>query len=130
MVNPNVKLSPHFMLNEFACHCGGKLPGCLYNPKPSQTLVDHLEVLRAKFYPRGLVIISGYRCLAYQRKVNPEVTDSQHTLGRAADIPPVVPLRILEPLGLFNGIGWDHSTGLVSHVDVRPTRVTPWRYDR
>lgn len=82
-------------------------------------------------------IVSGYRDAAYNRKIG-AVPNSQHVYGNAADIPAVASVNAVRNLRRFSGIGYQGSTGLVRHVDVRhvgpnttggtPDNPTVWRY--
>jgi hypothetical protein len=113
------QLSPHFVLSEFACRCGGKLPGCRV-AVALPALVTGLEALRTLAYPHGLAIESGYRCPERNRQVG-GAKDSQHQYGSAADVALVAQLGDVARLGVFSGIGWQQVGGrqLVRHVDVR-----------
>jgi hypothetical protein len=120
-VHPNLseQLTPHFKLGEFACKCGGKNTGCkLVIPDQAKILANKLEVLRTHFFPRGLVIIDSYRCPVHNKQVG-GVGNSQHELGKAADIPGTVIYTDLLKLKLFSGVGWNKSDHKVVHVDVR-----------
>lgn len=100
---------------------------------------DHvraLEVYRERFGP--VHILSGYRDPAHNRRVG-GAANSQHLYGNANDIGnPKASLNAVRNLGVFSGIGYRRSTGLVIHVDSRhlgpnttsgtPTSPTIWRY--
>jgi len=131
------QLSPHFTLTEFSCHCGGVNKGCQKSiPLEARKLALKLEVVRSKFYPKGLRIVNSYRCpienaraeKASGQKVLP---NSLHVYGKAADIPPLVHHEDLLKLNLFTGVGWIKATGLVTHVDLRsgdPKSPATWTY--
>lgn len=72
------RLSPHFQRREFACRCG-----CGFDTVDRQTL-DVIERIRAHF-GKPITITSGCRCTAHNARVG-GARNSQHTLGRAADI--------------------------------------------
>lgn len=129
-------LSAHFSRSEMWCHHCRRLDG-----EVVPELLAGLEALRDMAFPRGLQIVSGYRCRRHNRAVG-GATDSQHLWRAAADIPLVATLADVRALGVFSGIGWQMFAGrqLVRHVDVRHasghnrTRSTPqhpaiWRYD-
>lgn len=106
-------LSEHFSRWEFDCpHCG-----LLVGPHPM--LVQVLENLRAK-RGRPLVVVSGYRCPEYNARVG-GIKASQHTRGRAADIPRglfrVADARAAGAIGIGVRSGW------VIHVDLTPGRA-------
>lgn len=109
--------SAHFSFAEFRCSCGGRYDGCAV-VRVHRGLLQSLEQLRTSYYPRGLTIVSGYRCPRRNQAVG-GASSSQHMYGAAADIPPVVPRTTLAKRRLVAGIGYKRSNGLVSHVDRR-----------
>jgi len=109
--------SAHFSYGEFTCKCGGKHDGCR-RIVVLGALIDALEALRAKHYPGGLVVTSGYRCVAHNTSVG-GAARSQHLYGAAADVAQVAKTSQVKALGRFSGIGYKGSTGKVQHVDVR-----------
>ena len=131
-MDPKLQLSPHFKLGEFMCHCNLHYPGGVHAPGChvaliSVSLVKKLEVLRSHFYTGGLTIVDSYRCPWENIRVG-GVSNSQHQLGEAADIPGVATYNQVKALGLFTGIGYNDNSpahapdqrGKVVHVDVRP----------
>lgn len=116
-------LSTNFSRVEFKCHCCGKLP-----KDPPADFLAKLEKARALYYPKGLFIYSGYRCPAWNRKVGGK-GGSRHTVpGDAIDFRvPRMTLAQARALG-FRGVGIVKATGLVLHVDNRPTPAV-WYYD-
>jgi uncharacterized protein YcbK (DUF882 family) len=105
-------LSPHFSSWEFACnHCG-------YRVGPTPALLDALERLRGEV-GRPLAIVSGDRCVAYNRRVG-GIPRSQHLHGRAADIPGSYATVAQAKRAGFHGVGL--KSGRVTHVDVTPGR--------
>lgn len=79
-------------------------------------LVRGLNHYRFKF--GSVFIISGYRDVAYNRKIG-SVPNSQHVYGNAADIGQLASINAVRNLKKFSGIGYQRSTGKVRHVDVR-----------
>ena len=113
-------LSEHFSRSEFACPCCGVA-------KVEPALVQLLERIRRAHYPRGLRVVSGYRCPRHNASTPNAAKASQHMRGTAADIPPRITLAQAQAAGA-RGIGVQDVTGLVVHVDVGPARPS-WRYD-
>jgi Peptidase M15 len=108
-------LSAHFSKTEFACHCCGQL-------KIENELIEALEQLR-ELAGKEIVVHDGYRCLAHNQQVG-GVSDSEHTLGIAADIAiPGLSLQEMFELALQvttflnGGIGVYDSNFL--HLDTR-----------
>ena len=92
----NLRLSEHFLLNEFEQSETAKKYGIdntvpsKYVPVLQQLCKEVLEPLRS-FVGKPIVISSGYRCNQLNVKVGGAYA-SQHTLGEAADIKlPVTP---------------------------------------
>lgn len=128
-IHLDTKVAPHFYAREFACHCGGTLPGCKLI-ELNQPLINKLEVLRSVYYKTGLSIIDSYRCPEHNKAVG-GVPHSQHQEGLAADIRGVVNYKKMAALGLFTGIGFNTEDDKVVHVDVRPGdphHPTFWTY--
>lgn len=77
-------LTEHFAIEEFSCH-----DGSVYPPEWIQDrllpLCMTLEVIRSELGGSPLHVNSGYRTLAYNRRIGSHDT-SQHVQGRAADI--------------------------------------------
>ena len=121
--------SAFFKFREFACkHCG--------EIKVHRALVQGLDKYRRVVGP--VRIVSGYRCVTHNRVVGGK-PNSQHLYGCAADISAKVHWSEVRELKLFSGIGYQRSTNLVRHVDVRhrspqnttkgtPARPTVWLY--
>jgi len=77
-----VSLTQHFRVEEFTCKCG-----CVAPPEVLQRILPlarALEVLRAEVRA-PVQVISGYRCVAHNRKVGGAV-NSRHTWGDAVDL--------------------------------------------
>lgn len=117
-VEGGYKVTPHFHLDEFRCKCGcGRV-------RVIRRLPVRLEVLRRLrkkngklYFPKGIRVVSGYRCPTHNRKVG-GASGSQHLLGRAVDIPNVIDYRDVRRAGVFTGIGVSKNGNAV-HVDVR-----------
>jgi len=108
--------SAHFWFTEFACRCGRKTCARI---RVERELLVGLEKLRSLAYPKGLAVISGYRCPKHNKAVG-GASESQHMFGTAADIPSVAIAEAVLKLNVFSGIGAQGSiSGEVRHVDVR-----------
>lgn len=113
------RLSPHFLVREFACHDGAD------RILIAEELVAMLQAIREHF-DVPLLITSGYRTAEWNAHVG-GVKGSQHTLGNAADINILGKL----PRQVFNEITLGRVAGVnperigcgiyktFTHVDVR-----------
>ena len=117
------RLSKNFKADELRCKCDGKYSSCLGIAALREDLAA-LETLR-KAYPKGLRIVSAYRCVNHNRSVG-GASSSQHLSGRAYDIPPVINYKSSQIPARFKGRGYNKD-GKVRHVDSRATK-TNWRY--
>lgn len=79
-----MRVTDHFDSAEFACKDGTPYPDSLI-PERLLLLCETLEVIREAAGGRSITITSGYRTLAYNRKIGSHDT-SQHPKGRACDI--------------------------------------------
>lgn len=77
-----MRITENFSLSEFDCKDGTELPTALL-PNVLD-LADNLQVLR-DYLGVPVSINSAYRTLEYNRKIG-GATNSQHLLGKAADI--------------------------------------------
>ena len=120
----NVKLSKHFMSNEFMSHVSGMIT--TRTIKIDTNLIKKLE----KFFNYGIdsvAILSGYRDSTADKKVGGNGSGA-HTKGIAADIVcyrkgkaiPGKYIACLAQLIGFCGIGITGPTGC--HVDIRTTK--------
>lgn len=108
----------HFKISEFHSKDGG---GLLKGGMDSK-LITTLEQLRYNLGGKAIVINSGYRTAAHNKRVG-GVSNSQHLYGKAADIvvKGVKPSTVYQAADkLFNGVG-KYST--FTHVDTRAGRV-------
>lgn len=116
---PN-KISPHFHRTEFACNCG-----CGFDTVDVDTL-EILEAIRTHF-GKPVIINSGCRCPDYNAKVG-GAPNSQHTLGRAADIR----VQGVEPSDVYDWLAANFPTASLgryatfTHVDTRSHGPARW----
>jgi len=122
-----MKITAHFSLKEFRCKDGTDVPEELLGNL--RLLCMCLERIR-KEYGKPIKVISGYRTLEYNRKINSKDT-SKHVQALAADIviedvlPPQIAIKIqeLEAVGeLPSGCGLG-VYGRFTHFDPRPDRA-------
>lgn len=121
----SVRLSDHFVVREFACPDSDRIA-------VDTDLVDVLERLYAFLGCSKIIITSGYRTPAYDRKVGGNGY-GYHTTGQAADVNcwhmvngkeeryhGSVICCALQELGWEHGIGW--IAGAAVHIDTRAAR--------
>lgn len=118
------RLSENFKASELRCKCGGKYSNCLGVLAYRDDLVA-LENLRKRVYPKGLRIVSAYRCASHNRSVG-GASASMHLSGKAYDIPAVVNYRSSLIPSRFRGRGYDRNKR-ARHVDSR-TSPANWSY--
>ncbi|MGP9500276.1 D-Ala-D-Ala carboxypeptidase family metallohydrolase [Halomonas sp. AOP43-D1-4] len=115
------QVSQHFQRREFACRCG-----CGFDTVDSQTLAA-LEAIRTHF-GQPVTVTSGCRCAAHNARVG-GARNSQHTLGRAADIKVsnVAPAQVAAwaEVNLPHASVGRYST--FTHIDTRSTGPARWR---
>ncbi|MDI9393760.1 MAG: D-Ala-D-Ala carboxypeptidase family metallohydrolase [Synergistota bacterium] len=123
------RLSENFIAREFVCPDCGR---AIVDPK----LVENLQILRNELKSR-IIVTSGYRCKVYNEIVE-GVEDSQHLLGKAADIVVegwpsdwvLMIIRLMVRHGIiYCGYAYKISDTAV-HFDVREPEsivVTKWR---
>ena len=124
-----MKLTTNFSKNEFNSKDGSKMPNeVFYN---IQKLANQLQVLR-DYLGKPIKINSGYRSPEHNASIG-GVSNSQHVLGKAADITVqgVSPSVIYETIEMLisNGDMLQGGLGLYRnfvHYDIRGTR-TRWR---
>ena len=123
-----VRLSPHFKLGEFLNL--GKYPENI----PTMQVVANLtygchQLLEpARLLVGPIIVNSGFRCEAVNRKVG-GVRNSQHLIGQAADIRPKDPARFPELVDFFKS--WEYTDQLLTastwlHISWNP--FTPPRH--
>ena len=124
-------LSPNFDRSEFQCHHFGVPQPCpIVDRKPSEKLIEALEVMR-KLLKRPLVINSGWRCEPANRFAG-GVAGSAHLTGEAADIRATTSTERWELVtaALKAGITRIGIDGRFTHIDVstdHPQQVI-WLY--
>ena len=134
-------VSPHFSRHEFdlsdeRAQKRGLTAGAEYPAEWIESrltpLCAALEVIRAEFGGKPVNIISGYRPLAYNRKLGSDDT-SQHVQGRAADfqIAGVAPKAIWDRMLALRHVGRIEIGGAgvydeFCHIDVRGGSLRTW----
>lgn len=109
------RCSANFFYREFrsrAEHCHGN--GWI---KVDRDLVRGLESYR-KLVGHSISVVSGYRDSA-KNHCEGGASLSQHLYGNAVDLVPEITVARACTLRAFSGIGFQGSSGLVRHVDVR-----------
>ena len=134
-------VSPHFSRHEFdlsdekarkrGLDAGVEYPAEWIESRLTP-LCAALEVIRAEFGGKPVNIISGYRPLAYNRKLGSDDT-SQHVQGRAADfqIAGVAPKAIWDRMLALRHVGRIEIGGAgvydeFCHIDVRGGSLRTW----
>jgi zinc D-Ala-D-Ala carboxypeptidase len=104
------RCSRHFSFRSFRSPGDGWI-------KLDRALVRGLEAYREAL-GAPVAVLSGHRDPAWNA-AHRGLSDSQHLLGTAADVEPALTIEQVRVLRVFSGIGYDASSGLVRHVDVR-----------
>ena len=118
------RISKHFKASELRCKCLGKYAGCL-GVNVDRRDLEALEQLRSDGYPKGLQIISAYRCATHNARVG-GASNSQHLYGKGFDIEPVLDVDDKAIPDRFKGRGYNKAKK-VRHVDSR-TSAARWAY--
>lgn len=106
------KLTEHLNLHEFACPCGCKMPD-----EVEQNLYKHAQYLERGWRMLGkMVIKSGYRCAAHNKKIGGK-PGSLHIQGLAADFKIVDPLNAKRFLSGRQLLGWGEA--MIYHKAIR-----------
>ena len=109
----------YFSDDDFDCVCCGK-------NWTDFTLIDRLDKLRAE-YGAPVKIVSGYRCEEHNKAVG-GVANSQHVLGKAADISAANLDKLYEiACRHFKAVGDGRSKGFI-HLDLRQDKQRRWTY--
>lgn len=105
------QITKNFNEAEFKCKCCGTI-------KYDEQLVIRLQILR-NLIGVPLIITSGYRCPAYNKRVNGH-KNSNHMSGLAADIYPSDRSKLAELIRLADLVFYDGGIGRYKtfvHVD-------------
>ena len=110
--------SAHFKASEFKCHDGTEVPAKFY--ANLQRLMALLEQIRSACGNRAVIINSGYRTAAYNKKVGGAPL-SQHLLAKAADIrvEGMTAKQVYDIANRLNPNGGVGRYDSFTHVDVR-----------
>lgn len=116
------QLSPHFNVQEFHCKCGQN-----HDILIAEELISQLERLYSTLNCSKIIVSSGHRCAAYDKKIG-NSGKGQHILGKAADvycydkngkaISTKIVSCVAQDLG-FGGIANINSGYTWIHLDVR-----------
>jgi zinc D-Ala-D-Ala carboxypeptidase len=133
-IDLNAYITPHFRWEEFV-RADGLVPSSVFFEghfvsgtdilNNIQDLARHLETLRiAKFNGSAIDINSGFRTVAHNKKIG-GAPNSQHLVGKAADIMArgVTPAQVQELLKDWDGGLGSYDTW--THIDTGPKRR--WR---
>ena len=114
--------SAHFKASEFKCHDGTEVPAKFY--ANLQKLMALLEQIRTACGGRAVIINSGYRTAAYNKKVGGAPL-SQHLLAKAADIrvEGMTAKQVYDIANRLNPNGGVGKYATFTHVDVRDGRA-------
>ncbi|MFR7473765.1 MAG: D-Ala-D-Ala carboxypeptidase family metallohydrolase [Christensenellales bacterium] len=114
--------SAHFKASEFKCHDGTEVPAKFY--ANLQKLMALLEQIRTACGGRAVIINSGYRTAAYNKKVGGAPL-SQHLLAKAADIrvEGMTAKQVYDIANRLNPNGGVGKYASFTHVDVRDGRA-------
>lgn len=114
--------SAHFKASEFKCHDGTEVPAKFY--ANLQKLMALLEQIRTACGGRAVIINSGYRTAAYNKKVGGAPL-SQHLLAKAADIRAegMTAKQVYDIANRLNPNGGVGKYATFTHVDVRDGRA-------
>ena len=121
-----MSLTNNFQKSEFECKCGCKMPEDVFFN--IQKLASQLQYIR-DFIDLPIKLTNAYRCADHNEKIG-GVSDSQHLLGKAADIqvktlPPKDLYKVIDTLAeygrvLQGGLG-EYNTFV--HYDIRKTKA-------
>jgi len=125
-----MNLTKNFNKSEFDCNCGCKMPEEVL--MEIQKLACQLQYIR-NFVKKPIKLTNAYRCKKHNKSVG-GVSNSQHILGKAADIQ----ITDMKPAGVYNTIdnlaehGHILQGGLGKynsfvHYDIRKTKA---RWDK
>lgn len=124
-----MRITPHFSVDEFACRDGTVYPAEWISLR-LRPLCELLEIVRGSL-GAPVRVVSGFRTHEYNRLIVGGARNSQHVLGRAADIRVVGmhPAKVHEAIlrlysirsiqDLLGGLG---AYPNFTHVDIRETR--------
>jgi len=120
-INLKKRLTRNFQLSEFLSD-GDTPPDDEQILRNIECLANRLQVVR-DILGRPITINSGYRSVAYNNKTPGASENSQHVLGKAADIV----VYGMEPKAVQEALrGWSGGLGsydTFTHVDIRPHKA-------
>lgn len=124
-------MTKNFNISEFECKCGCEMPPDVYSNIIK--LANQLQILR-DVVGKPIKVTNAYRCETHNREVVGGVPNSQHILGKAADIKikgysPYMLSKLIEEL-IYGGHLLQGGLGVYNtfvHYDIRKTKVR-WDY--
>jgi len=112
-------LSRNFSRWEFCCDCG-----CGFDTVDAE-LLDVLQALR-DFFERRVTVTSGCRCVDHNRSES-GVPDSQHLIGRAADIVVEgIDAKLVQEWARDHGVPGIGCYHTYTHLDARSGPEARW----
>jgi uncharacterized protein YcbK (DUF882 family) len=118
-------LTNNFNKSEFDCKCGCEMPEEVF--LEIQKLASQLQHIR-NFVRKPIKINSAYRCKTHNKSIG-GVSNSQHILGKAADIQvtDISPSEMYKTIDTLSNNGHILQGGLgkyntFTHYDIRKTR--------
>lgn len=120
-----IKLTNNFNKSEFDCKCGCEMPEEVF--LEIQKLACQLQHIR-DFVRKPIKITSSYRCKTHNKSIG-GVSNSQHILGKAADIQveDILPSEVYKTIDNLTEHGHILQGGLgkyntFTHYDIRKTK--------
>ena len=117
-----MKLSNNFSKSEFECKCGCEMPEAVL--LEVTRLANELQHIR-DFVHKPMNLTNAYRCPEHNKEVG-GVSNSQHILGKAADIQ----IEELEPSEVYKKIGPNRLSPILLSLLFALTFSVTWIFIR